>query len=63
LGGELPAGVDDPSAGGLAGGPQLARGRPGERLGTHRVGHLVSRAQLLAGIEATVLAARPAPMS
>ena len=43
----------------LAGGQQLAAGALGERLRAHRGEHLVGRAQLLARVDAAVLAAQP----
>ncbi len=50
---------DGAFAGGLAGGLQLARGALGERLDAHRREHLVRGAQLLAGVQAPLLAAQP----
>ena len=44
---------------GLAGGEQLAAGALRERRGTHGGEHLVGGAQLLAGIDAALLAAQP----
>ena len=46
-------------AGGLAGGQQLAAGPLGERLDAHRRQHLVGGAQLLARVDAPVLASQP----
>ena len=56
---QLVARVVRPLAHGLAGGQQLATGALGEPLRPDAAEHLVGGAQLLAGVDAPVLAAQP----
>ena len=58
-GGEHVARLDGALARGLAGGQELAAGALGERLGADAAKHLVRGAQLLARVDAPVLAAQP----